>query len=339
MESPNSWSRISLIIGIVFLFIMALFWAVDDAIVYISAGAGGFFLFLAYYRRPEASASGWKFREESGRNQSYRRQGPNRQTYSDTGPDVLARLREMLRSFTANGGNKLNIVKVVRGCFLTAVLGTFAVIVLSIVFASDDNLTQLYLAEGQGQLGRGEIDSARLTYARAYHDDPENMDAAVGYGKALLASENPDSASLLFDKVLEVDPQNKEAVYNQAFIYYGQGKYTEGRNLLAPMVANNKDYYDALLLMGDFYYVEKRYDESFPWYETAYKEGNARGGLLCQRLGYLYELRQDNQQAVSHYQESLAYDSTAVGIYQRLGELMPGEDGNYYRAKAKELNP
>jgi predicted Zn-dependent protease len=335
-SSSRSWSRTSLIIGVVFLVIMALFWAVDDAIVYISAGTACFFLFLGYYQRPRPSAAGWQFSE--GRSQSSGRQRTNRQTNTSDGLDMLARLQEMVHSFTTQGDSKLNMVKWVRGCLFAFVLGMFAVIILSIVFASDDNLTQLYLAQGQGQLGRGEIDSARLTYARAYRDDPENVDAAVGYGKALLASENLDSASLLFDRALAGDPQNAEAVYNQAYIYYARSKYTEGRNLLAPMVENHKDYYDALLLMGDFYYVEKRYEESFPWYEKAYAEGNARGGLLCQRLGYLYELRQNNQQAVQHYQESLAYDSTAIGIYQRLGELMPGEDGNYYRAKAQEQN-
>ena len=41
--------------------------------------------------------------------------------------------------------------------------------------------------------------------------------------------------------------------------------------------------------------------------------------------------------AIDLYKEALSYDSTVVDIYTRLGELLPNEDGNYYRTQAVKL--
>jgi hypothetical protein len=50
----------------------------------------------------------------------------------------------------------------------------------------------------------------------------------------------------------------------------------------------------------------------------------------------LYIQQGNNQKAIALYQEALTYDSTDGYTYGRLGSLIQGEDGNYYRTKAAE---
>ena len=60
-----------------------------------------------------------------------------------------------------------------------------------------------------------------------------------------------------------------------------------------------------------------------------------RGLNLCYIMGYLYQDKKEPARAISLYQEALTYDSTQVDIYQRLGELIPDNNGNYYQQGRK----
>ena len=51
-------------------------------------------------------------------------------------------------------------------------------------------------------------------------------------------------------------------------------------------------------------------------------------------MAYIYDVQGNQEQAISFYQESLQYDTTMTDVYKQLGELIPGEQGNYYRVKA-----
>jgi hypothetical protein len=57
-------------------------------------------------------------------------------------------------------------------------------------------------------------------------------------------------------------------------------------------------------------------------------------------MGFLHENKQDTQRAIELYKEALnyeGYDDTVADIYKRLGQLIPGDEGNVYRVKAIEL--
>jgi hypothetical protein len=51
-------------------------------------------------------------------------------------------------------------------------------------------------------------------------------------------------------------------------------------------------------------------------------------------MAYIYDTKGEYNKAINLYQEALSYDSSVVDIYTRLGELLPGADGNPYRSKA-----
>jgi len=92
-----------------------------------------------------------------------------------------------------------------------------------------------------------------------------------------------------------------------------------------------------MLALGDCYYALDKYDDAIAWYENAYQNGGIRGSNLCYIMGYIYETKQDFKKAIELYQEALTYDDTIADIYQRLGRLIPGDEGNAYRARAIEL--
>jgi hypothetical protein len=52
-------------------------------------------------------------------------------------------------------------------------------------------------------------------------------------------------------------------------------------------------------------------------------------------MGYLYEAKNDNARAITLYKEALQYDTTTGDIYKRLGDLIPGKDGDVYRQRAE----
>lgn len=54
-------------------------------------------------------------------------------------------------------------------------------------------------------------------------------------------------------------------------------------------------------------------------------------------MAYIYDTKNNYDKAIPLYKEALTYDTTVVDIYTRLSELIPGEEGNYYRTQAVKL--
>lgn len=72
------------------------------------------------------------------------------------------------------------------------------------------------------------------------------------------------------------------------------------------------------------------------WYTQAYESGY-RSSALSYVLAFIYDEQGKTSEAINFYKEAIEYDSTIVDIYTRLGELIPGEEGNVYRAKANQI--
>ena len=51
-------------------------------------------------------------------------------------------------------------------------------------------------------------------------------------------------------------------------------------------------------------------------------------------MAYIYDVKGKREKAISFYKETLLYDSSLLDVHKRLGELVVGEEGNYYRSKA-----
>jgi tetratricopeptide (TPR) repeat protein len=312
------------------LLAMALCWSVDDSLVYIFFGAAVYFAFLGFYSFPKNK----KF-QESGRGEA---QGES--IFADGLKNIFEKHRvtktKTQRTFaqpTTPESTRRIVFLVAAGIFATF----FIFFIGSIISGSSDDESLVYFNTAEGNYLDGNYDSAYLNYRRAWKSNETYAEAMLGYGNVLAIRKQPDSAIIMFDKALEINPDYREAGYAKAATYYNLEKYAEAIGIIVPLLQQHTDYYDAMLLAGDSYYALRQFDEAMRWYEDAYENGGSRSRALCHIMAYIYDTQGDYSRAIDLYKEALSYDSSVVDIYKRLGELLPNEDGNYYRTQAVKL--
>ena len=328
-------SKTYFIIGYVFLLAMALFWSVDSSIVLILFSIAFYFLFLGFYTRPAAQK-----KQESPKTPNYQRGDPSIK-FSDTFKNILQ--KKQSAKYAAQSSATLATPEGQRKLVMVVVLSVFTMFFIffigSIFFGGSDELADdvLYFQKGEQNYWEANYDSAYFNYRKAMRANDHNVEAIEGYARALQARNQSDSAMIMFDKALALDPEFARASYGKALEYFNREKNDEGIALLTPVLEKNPEYYDAMLLIGDCYFAQKKYDEALNWYGNAYENGGIRSQPLCYRLAYLFDEKGDYSRAIDLYKETLTYDTTVVDIYTRLGELIPNEDGNYYRTQAVRL--
>jgi tetratricopeptide (TPR) repeat protein len=329
-ESKNL-SRIFYAIAVSFLVLMALLWSLDSSIVLILMGGAVFFLFLGYLKRSKLPV------DPNNRKIPYSQRGPSPQP-SSSFSDLLKEFskkkpHQQPRTNTSFSGKR--VLPYVIFFFASF----FFMIVLPLLF-SEENTTP---GDASGFYQRAEqfrdteqYDSADHYYQKALTEDPENVAILNSYGISLMTRNLYDKAMTVFDQALRTDPDYPYARYNKALIYQNRKNYKQSLSETFVLMNRNPDYFDAMLLAGDSYYFQQRYDSAIYWYEKGYDNGQ-RSSSLCHVMGYIYDQRGDQEKAIHLYQEALNYDSTRVEIYNRLGELFPGLDGEQYRITAREL--
>ncbi len=323
-------SRTYFIVGFALLLVMGLTWSLDDSFVYTSLGAAVFFFFLAYHSRQRTAAS------SSHRRQSTRQQAQgqgdfsslfdslkNKQKQHSPRPRVQSQQMENSRKF-------IMLVMLFIGSI-------FLIIILSIVLSDgpDYEATNFFNKAEEARYS-GNYDSAEFYYRKVLAENPEDLNSLNGLGIISLDQQRYDMAISQFDDALKVDPDYEYARYNKALTYYYQKNYRMSLGESFNLLKRSPDYYDAMQLAGDNYYDQQRYDSAKYWYDEGYNNG-VRNAWICHVLGYLYDRNNETPRAIELYREALSYDSTKVDVYVRLGELYPGIEGDFFRAKAREL--
>lgn len=328
-------SKVYFILGYVSLLIMALCSSVDTSIVYILLGLSVYFLFLGFYTRPSQQ----NFREPFKPSNKY--PGTETTTFSEKVKNIFqqeqshktSRAKTAPHPITPDANRRITTLVVL------AIFAAFIIFFIGSIFSSSgewDDST-LYFQAAEQDYWSGNYDSAYLNYRKAWKLNEEYVEAMVGYGNVLTIRKQSDSAMIMFDRALQINPDYKEASYSKASAYYNQEKYDESIKVLNSVLEKNPDYYDAMLLIGDSYYALKQFDDAINWYGNAYENGGARSHALCYIMAYIYDTKGNYGEAIDLYKEALSYDSSVVDIYKRLGELLPNEDGNFYRAQAVKL--
>ena len=330
-------SKAYFILGYIFLMAAALVWSVDPSIVYICIGIAAFFLFLGFYSRPKP-----KNFQEAFKSTKTHTGGPST-TFADTFAKIFQTphggSKHTAKPFTRPStpeDNRRLVSFVIAGIFVMF----FVFFIGSVFFSSSgkwDDDSVVYFQTAEEFYLNGNYDSAYVNYRRAWKSNDQYIEAMVGYGKVLAIRNEQDSAIIMFDQALSIDPDYNDASYNKALTHYNRANYSEAIVILAPLLEKNPDYYDAMLLIGDSYYEQKQFDDAMSWYKNAYENGGIRTRALCHLMAYIYDTKGDYAMAIDLYKEALSYDSTVVDIYTRLGELLPNEDGNYYRTQAVKL--
>ena len=308
-------------IAAVLLYVLALVWSIDASFVYGLIGVIAIFTFLGF-TKGEFFNKG----EASPKENSFNTKTVNTPWRKET---AFRPASPLVPRATIS---KPMIVSVVAGLFLTVII----LVIVIISNDSNDDEAAFEIQQAEYFYNQGEYDSAKIFYRQAISSYPESKEALMGYGNTLLVQEQYDSAIILYDKVLSIDPAYSDAAYQKGAAFSYQKNYDRSISQLQSLLQTNSSYFDALQLIGDNYYNQQKYDSALRWYDDAYKHG-VRNRYLCHLMGYIHETKGNNNKAVKLYEEALGYDSSVLDIYQRLGELLPGEKGNLYRRKAAKL--
>ena len=308
------------VLGWVMLLLMALMASLDGSFFYIFLSLACVFFFLGYWNSPRRTSM-------FGKEKSQARHSAN---------EAREHYREQARTMSSPVSHATNSRKI--AWIASAFIGfVFMVIILPIIFSSDDTSSQDDTMLGTQYLEMGQCDSAYVLYKRAMRKDAENIDAITGYGNAVWCLGNIDSARVMFIKALALEPENEFARYRRAGVYADTQQYDLALNELRSLLKEIPEYYNAMYLMGDVYYNQKNFVEALPWYEKAYSNG-IRNRWICHLMAFLYEQKNQNDKAIPLYKESLSYDSSNVAVYIRLGELLPGREGEFFRQRGAQMN-
>jgi tetratricopeptide (TPR) repeat protein len=315
--------RTYFIMACVLLFIMALLSSLGKSFVLIFGGLSFFFFFLAWQNRVRDDQSFTGYRRSESRS---------------AGPSFSEKFRAAFRQHaqTETVSPVSDQRKRVIIMASTLVGSVFVIIVAIVIFSSgDEEVDDLYFykQEGDNYYNAQNFDAAYVSYRRAIAADEKFADGYYGIGNIKSQANEYDSALYYYDRALAIDADNLDAFYGKALVYYSKEDYPRSLQELKYIFDRSDQYVSAYLLAGDNHYVSNQYEPAIGYYETAYELG-ARSKELLNIMAYIYDQRGDQAKAISFYKETLAYDSTMQDIYKRLGELIPGDEGNYYRAKA-----
>jgi tetratricopeptide (TPR) repeat protein len=333
-EAKISQSVLYFIIGSVFLAITGLVWALDAFFVYLSFACVIFFYFLGFNASPRPS--GRNYSENYGRREEQKKD-QDFDTLFKTFTGQQKSGSSQRSSHSSNPNNKT--ARVIAGIFSFMFFGFFALILAVSFFSDDENLNGLSDYDNAEMLREsGQYDSAEVYYQKALTANPQDDNALAGYGFVFFARENFDEANRNFTRALEYNPENTRARYGKGSIFFNQKNYSQSAKEGLRILEIEPLDEDGLLLTGDSYYLQNRYDSAIHFYEQGYTNGIRTAGL-SHVMAYIYDTQGKLDKAIPLYQEALGYDSARTDIYKRLGELMPGAEGEWYKNKAAQLKP
>jgi len=319
-------SKLYFIIATVLLFLLALLWSVDGSFFYLISGPVVFFFYLGLRNLPNQQRERPHQRQEQPR-------------YSNPEPSFGDRVESYIRSEQSDfnkSNSKLppsrNTKRLFVGCIVVAVFGFFFISLIISIFASED-ISYYEIAE-QYYYSQA-YDSAYVNYEMASKEDAQDDKPFIGMGNVAFDMNRFDSAVSSYNQALSINPDNSDIQYKKGLAFYYQQKYDQAAQTFMDLFQKDPAYFDALQKLGDVYYDQKRYEEALKYYDQAYANG-VRNNWICYVSGYLYEVKGNTKKAIDLYKEALSYDSTEVDIYTRLGTLLPGSDGDFFRKKAAE---
>lgn len=314
-KSGRNW----LYAGLLSLFFLALLWSVDASIVYFLLAIAVFSFFQFFLKSYKSN------RKEKPRQEYYHQSSTSTNNFSDL-------LRDLKRNFETADQNKKTIIRVVIAITSVFIFFTF---IESLFSESESTPIQYTLA--RDFLDRGEYDSAAYFFRQAAIENPDDPEVYYFWGNTYMYQSRYDSAITLYDLALERNQYYGEAQYNKGYVLYQQKRYTEASDEALKILEYQDDDTNAQLLLGDCSYSQGQLEEALTWYNKAYEAGY-RSGILCYLIAYIYDTQGQSDKAITLYKEALSLDSTYVDIYSRLGELIPGDEGNLYRTKAAQKN-
>ena len=333
METPGNPERnnqakakLYFTIAIVLLFMLALMWSVDGSFFYLISGPIVFFFYLGFRNLPSKQS------DTRYQNQERPRRSDNSPSLGDAFESFFKKNKTESTSDDAKSPQSKFGKPFFVGCIAITMFFLFFISFIVSLFGSED--VSYYDVAEQYYNSRA-FDSAYINYERASKEDEADDKPFIGMGNVAFEMNRFDSALVSYDHALVIDQENSEIQFKKGLILYYQKKYDQAVQTLTGLFEKDPTYFDALQKLGDIYYDQKRFDEALKYYDQAYANGE-RNDWICYVTGYLYEMKGDTKKAIDLYKESLSYDSSEIDIYARLGTLLPGTDGDFFRREANK---
>ncbi len=329
MKAPSK-NYLNLILALGFGIAWAFFWALDRTLAYVLFGGACFFLVLFFYNRFASTD------EHSG---NYDKSGSHQSHQYQSGTSV--RSSKTQRKPVAPGCTPS--IQDLKGMARTVVIVTLTVLGAAFfyfIWNTSDSQQNVYPYEAYTRAEEfyalKQYDSAFYYYRYACNNDEALDEAWLGLGNTHYMRLQYDSALYFYKKASAVDEEAFQPKYSIAWWYYARQQYQRSIDEISLFQDDYAQQADLWQLLGDNYYELSQYDEALVNYEQAYALGN-RSRWLCHVMAYLYDKKADVQRAIPLYQEALTFDNELVEIHTRLGELLPGTEGESYRRRAAEL--
>jgi tetratricopeptide (TPR) repeat protein len=331
-EVHKALSRVKtyLIATFVMLFFMALLSSLGKAFIYIFTGLAFFFVFLAWQN--------WRGVSSHTHDSKHRRT-----TVSSQSP-FLEFVRAIFQAASAGGQSSSSMQdqsKRIVGIAASFIGGVFLLILVIVVFSdgNDSNRSTPEL-ETSGESGDalyslGNYDAAYRAYKREIQTAQSPAQAYYGLGNVKSVLNESDSALYYYNKALQIDRNYFQAAYGKGILFFNQKDYRKSLEEVKYIINKTDQNVEAYLLAADNHYYLQEYAAAINYYERAYNLG-ARSKELANIMAYIYDVNGDQQRAISFYKQTLGFDSAIVDVNRRLGELLPGEQGNIYRERAQD---
>lgn len=303
---PHRPNKIWIIVLITSIALLAFVWSIDVSFVYVLLGVAVFALFQIIRNAIQHQHKNTNHDAPPRHQQFNSATEPKQKTSLSLSPKQFARI----------------IVAFVVVMFIFIV----GIIITTISDSENvDDHTRAWNFYNQQQ-----YDSANYYYRKAIQHDPQNEQLIYDRANTFYYLQHYDSARILYQQAIDLNPEYYDARYMLGFIYYEKKNFREAIQLGRGIIRDAPTYTDAYLLTGDCYYSQQAYDSALVYYEDVHDQGY-RSAPLCHIMGYIYDTQGKQTLAIEHYKEALAMDSTKADVAIRLGELLPGTEGEVYR--------
>ena len=175
----------------------------------------------------------------------------------------------------------------------------------------DPNSPLVYARLAAEYVKKGMLSAAMETCKEALQRDPKFIDARLMLAGLYSTSHETEAALVEYDRVLKFDPKNEEAAIYKAQALIDAEREAEAVKTLRTFVKKSSDSALVWYYLGRAEHKMDHFKESALAYKRAMdlRPGFTQASLA---LGYLYEEKQMNAQAIRVYKESYDYNQDTL---------------------------
>lgn len=142
----------------------------------------------------------------------------------------------------------------------------------------------------------GASKAALINYQQILAKQPDNIDALIGAGEALLAASQPERAEIYLERALSLDPKNPKAKEARALAWLMQGKYSDAARSLNNLIDDGVEQWRTWNALGVIADLGGDYSKAGEYYQRAILL-EANKSTLYNNLGYSQMMAHDYEGA------------------------------------------